>query len=68
MTGGSVQRYKLSSNDTIKLNQSTGTPVLEIGQYQFELPKGQELNSFVSQWQQAGTQMQQITNQSNQNV
>lgn len=60
MTSGQVQRYKLTSQDTIKVSQMGTTPVLEIGNYHFELPQGSDLQQFVNQWQQAGTQIQNL--------
>lgn len=64
MTSGQVQRYKLTGNDQIKVtNQTGGTPVLEIGNYQFELPKD-NLNQFANQWNQAGSQIQMLSSQS----
>ena len=58
---GSVQRYKLTGNETINVTKMGDKPVLEIGQYQFELPSDQQgLNRFVSNWQQVGTEIQNL--------
>lgn len=61
LSSGSVQRYKLTSSDQISVSTQGSTPVLNIGQYQFELPQGQDLNSFVNQWNQAGNQIKNMS-------
>lgn len=58
---GSVQRYKLTGNESINVTKMGSTPVLEIGQYQFELPSNQtDLNKFVSNWQQVANEIKNL--------
>lgn len=58
MASGQVQRYKLTGNDTISVSKMGQQSVLQIGNYQFELPTAQpELTKFVNQWHQVSSQI-----------
>lgn len=61
MTSGQVQRYKLTGNDTISVSKMGQQSVLQIGNYQFELPTSQqELTKFVNQWHQVSNQIESL--------
>jgi len=58
---GSVQRYKLTGNESINVTKMGSTSVLEIGQYQFELPADQQgLTRFANNWQQVSSDIQNL--------